>query len=96
VVLVGLAADERLDAHRVFADREDRVGGQPALAGQRDHDTGQSAVRAFVQGVVQPVLDERVLDDLLDAFGHARTPRRIEKRLPPRRVVASWRGWRAR
>ena len=39
VVLVGLTADEGLDAHRVFADRQNRVGLQPPLAGQFDDPT---------------------------------------------------------
>ena len=34
LVLVGLAADERLHPHRVLADGQQRVGGQPALTGQ--------------------------------------------------------------
>ncbi len=48
VVLVGLAAHERLDAHRVLADAQDGVRLELALPGQLDDEPGWPAVRALV------------------------------------------------
>jgi hypothetical protein len=53
VVLVGFAADERFDPHRVLPDGQDRVGLQPALAGKFDDQSGWTAVCAFVVEVRQ-------------------------------------------
>ena len=93
VVLVGLAADERLDAHRVLTDRQDRVGLEASFAGQFDDDAGQSAVGALVEGVGEMVFLEGVHDRPLDGvvgslpqrITHARTPRRLENRRAVRR-----------
>src|SRR5882757_1148276 len=73
-VLVGLAADERLDAHRVLADGQDRVGLQPPLPRQFDDQPGQAAPYALVVAVGQVVFLEGVLDDLLDARAHVSAP----------------------
>ena len=62
-VLVGPAADERLDAHGVLADGQDRVGLQPALAGQLDDDARRGAVGTLVEGVLEVAFLERGLDD---------------------------------
>ena len=89
VVLVGLAADERLDAHRVFADGQDRVGLQPALARQFDDDARQPAARAFVAACRRGRSPCRLSSmTCLDALTHGH-PRRIVKRLTaaPRRHV---------
>ena len=101
-VLVRLAADERLHAHRVLADAQQGVGGQFAFARQFDDDAWQTAVGARIPGEVQAVLDQGILDEPLDARGglpgrdlaavliaHARTPRRSVQRRPCRRAVTS-------
>ena len=89
VVLVGLAADERLHPHRVLADRQDRVGLESALARQFDDQPGWAAVRALVVEVRQRMLVECVLDDLLHRVRHARIRRRTIHRRPLRRDASA-------
>ena len=73
-VLVGLAADERLDAHGVVADGEDRVGDQPALAGHLDDDARRGAVGALVERVVELGFLEGGLDDVEGRIVGCRAP----------------------
>ena len=86
MVLVGPAAHEGLDPHRVLPDAEQGVGRQLPLAGQFHDQTGQAAVGAVMPGVVKAVLDQRVLDQAPDPIGrlagvaNARTPRRMVQR----------------
>ncbi len=78
VVLVGLAADERLHAHRMLADAQDGVGLELAFAGQFHDQPRRPAVRARMLRVAQLAGLQRPLDQRLHVLrsGHAPTPRR--------------------
>src|SRR5882757_7077185 len=95
VVFVRLAADERLDAHRMLTDGQDGVRLESALPRQLDDDAGKTAACPFVGGANEAVLLAGVLDELPNSGTQARTPRRIENRRPLRRAVTSGSRWRA-
>src|SRR5882757_8852237 len=90
-VLVGLAADERLDAHRVLADGQGGDGDQTPLPRQLDDQPGQAAPRAVVVAVDEVLFLEDVFDDLLDAHlwrlkrGHPAGSRTVARCAAPRR-----------
>ncbi|BBZ25582.1 hypothetical protein MHIB_40000 [Mycolicibacter hiberniae] len=90
MILVGIAADERLDPHRVLSHAEDGVGLELALAGQFHDQARQPTVRARGRGVGQLRRPQGGLDELLDFVAvHARAPRRIGQRRARRAEVST-------